>query len=85
MVSAFNKIFGGKKHLPEAFIKKCMVEGGAVTISEKLSREHGWDGEKLMAAPVMVVEAGGGCGFPLGPAREAEGHGVQRDVYLGRG
>ena len=58
MAPSFHKIFGGKKTLPEDFMRKCMVSGGAVTISEKLVRDHGWDGEKLMAAPVMVVEAG---------------------------
>lgn len=58
MAPSFHKIFEGKKTLPEAFMRKCMVSGGAVAISEKLVKDHGWDREKLMAAPVMVVEAG---------------------------
>ena len=58
MAPTFDKIFEGKKPLPEEFIRRCMVSGGAVAIGEKLKKDHGWDGEKLMAAPTMVLEGG---------------------------
>ena len=58
MAPTFQKIFEGTKSLPEDFIRRCMVSGGAVAISDKLKKDHGWDGEKLMAAPAMVLEGG---------------------------
>ena len=58
MAPTFHKIFEGTKSLPEDFIRRCMVSGGAVAIGDKLKKDHGWDGEKLMAAPAMVLEGG---------------------------
>ena len=58
MAPTFQKIFEGTKSLPEDFIRRCMVSGGAVAIGDKMKKDHGWDGEKLMAAPAMVLEGG---------------------------
>lgn len=54
MVGSFDKIFKGRKNLPEAELRASLVSGGAVA----LGSSHGWNGVSLLAAPTMGVEAG---------------------------
>lgn len=58
MGKGFDKIFDGKKTIPEEVLRRCMVAGGAVALGAKLRDEHNWDGESLMAAPTLVLEGG---------------------------
>ena len=58
MVGSFDKIFKGRKNLPEAELRASLVSGGAVALAEKLRSSHGWNGVSLLAAPTMGVEAG---------------------------
>ena len=53
MGKGFDKIFDGKKTIPEEVLRRCMVAGGAVALGAKLRDEHNWDGESLMAAPTQ--------------------------------
>ena len=58
MGKGFDKIFDGKKTIPEEVLRRCMIAGGAVALGAKLRDEHNWDGESLMAAPTLVLEGG---------------------------
>ena len=57
-LARFHKVFGGKKRLPEQEMRSSLVTGGAVTLANRMTREHGWNGSSLLAAPIAVLEAG---------------------------
>ena len=54
----FNKIFEGRRCIPEAEMRAGLVSGGAVALAELLREKHGWNGASLLAAPMMTLEAG---------------------------
>ena len=53
-----HSIFSGRKLLPETEMRASMITGGQVTLAGKLSREHAWNGQSLLATPIVVVEGG---------------------------
>ena len=55
----FDKIFKGRRCLSDTELRKGLVSGGVVALAERLRNAHGWDGVSLLAAPIMVLEAGG--------------------------
>ena len=58
-ITNFDKIFKGKKGIPETELKAGLISGGSVALAEKLRTSHGWNGMSLLAAPVLTLEAGG--------------------------
>ena len=58
MGKGFDKVFDGKKAIPEEVMRRCMIAGGSVALGAKLREEHNWDGESLLAAPMLVLEGG---------------------------
>ena len=57
-ITALNKIFKGRKKIPETELRRGLVSGGAVALAEKLRADHGWNGKSLLAAPMLSLEAG---------------------------
>ena len=57
-ITALNKIFKGRKKIPETELRRGLVSGGAVALAEKLRADHGWNGKSLLAAPILALEAG---------------------------
>ena len=53
-----NKVFSGKKVIPETTLKQMVISGGSVALAEKLRQSHGWDSNTIMAAPIAVMESG---------------------------
>ena len=57
-VTNFNKIFKGRKLIPEEELRASLVSGGVMALAEKLREAHGWNGTSLLAAPFLTLEAG---------------------------
>lgn len=61
-VDKIDKIFKGRKTIPEVELKASLISGGTVALAEKLRNSHGWNGVALLAAPILTLEAGGIAG-----------------------
>ena len=57
-ITNFDKIFKGRKTLPEEELRAGLVSGGVVALAEKLRNAHAWNGVSLLAAPMLTLKAG---------------------------
>ena len=58
MAALRNKIFSGKKKLPEDILRHSFISGGLVALAEKLKESHGWNSTTILAAPIILLESG---------------------------
>ena len=53
----FHKMFNGRKLLPTTEMNASLITGGTVTLANKLTREHGWNGSSLLKNDVDYAKS----------------------------